>query len=682
MTRVWLASFNCMFSLRPVSEPDSPTNRMGLLTKDSKENCLVSFVGRHLHALCFLLFCLSISGFLLIASERVCDRTYFSDNALLPGLVQREFAQQKQTDQLLEQLQSQSHGDRLPAAWLTKQFQAFGLEVYEQNFTLFYPFGRKSQFGGKNLYAILRAPRAASTEAIVLSSPYRTEQHPLGSSLPGVALMLSLSQYFATKNYWSKDIIFLVFEHELVGCQAWLNAYHDTSTSLSNEESQQKFNHQVLRAGLLQARSGQIQAAINLELNIRLSSRLDIKIEGFNGQLPNLDLFNVAVELATRESVTPTFHGRSHLFTSNHVELWIEYAQTLGTGLFSKLYRPFLVTNNFFSISSSASMMAMQATSLPTGAHGVFQKFAIQAITLQTLDKENDSAYLTITLGQLGGLIEGVVRSLNNLLERFNRSYWFYLLPSTRRYVSIGNYMIPFGLLLLPLLLRTIKIYYAEMHTKEEEAATSLWSAVGFAFACHLLGISLAAIPFLLQNLSAPQNYYKWETSDCLFYTLVCFSLFTILNPLFDWFTSQHNQRRERLVILLLNAALLLGGLSLLNISLAVILSLVYIPLLTLLPSCPSSCVNNWWNKIGERLLTRIMILFVNPLSLMFLCLLVSSVQHDQNDKPTVHLNRALQGCKRTLLYYVEDWYIYGNWMFSFGSACLFPFWLQIWNLV
>lgn len=31
------------------------------------------------------------------------------------------------------------------------------------------------------------------------------------------------------------------------------------------------------------------------------------------------------------------------------------------------------------------------------------------------------------------------MRSLNNLLERFHQSYFFYLLPSTDRYVSIGK---------------------------------------------------------------------------------------------------------------------------------------------------------------------------------------------------------------------------------------------------
>lgn len=40
---------------------------------------------------------------------------------------------------------------------------------------------------------------------------------------------------------------------------------------------------------------------------------------------------------------------------------------------------------------------------------------------------------------QLGRVLEGVCRSLNNLLERFHQSFFFYLLPSTTRYISIGK---------------------------------------------------------------------------------------------------------------------------------------------------------------------------------------------------------------------------------------------------
>jgi len=50
-------------------------------------------------------------------------------------------------------------------------------------------------------------------------------------------------------------------------------------------------------------------------------------------------------------------------------------------------------------------------------------------------------------------VLEGILRSLNNLLERFHQSFFFYILASTERFVSIGNYMPGVGfLLLMPLL--------------------------------------------------------------------------------------------------------------------------------------------------------------------------------------------------------------------------------------
>jgi hypothetical protein len=52
-------------------------------------------------------------------------------------------------------------------------------------------------------------------------------------------------------------------------------------------------------------------------------------------------------------------------------------------------------------------------------------------------------------------VMEGAVRSLNNLIERFHQSYYYYLLVTElsvyhwTTFLSIGYYMIPFGLILL-----------------------------------------------------------------------------------------------------------------------------------------------------------------------------------------------------------------------------------------
>ena len=41
-----------------------------------------------------------------------------------------------------------------------------------------------------------------------------------------MALLLAAASFFRMQNYWAKDIIFLITQHEQLGMQAWLEAYH------------------------------------------------------------------------------------------------------------------------------------------------------------------------------------------------------------------------------------------------------------------------------------------------------------------------------------------------------------------------------------------------------------------------------------------------------------------------
>lgn len=49
---------------------------------------------------------------------------------------------------------------------------------------------------GRNVYGILRAPRSASIESIVLSVPYRAPSSVFPSTLPGLAVMFQIAQFF------------------------------------------------------------------------------------------------------------------------------------------------------------------------------------------------------------------------------------------------------------------------------------------------------------------------------------------------------------------------------------------------------------------------------------------------------------------------------------------------------
>ena len=52
-----------------------------------------------------------------------------------------------------------------------------------------------------------------------------------------ISLIDVICYYFLItgQKYWAKDIIFLVTEHEQLGVQAWLDAYHGTLSGVKGE---------------------------------------------------------------------------------------------------------------------------------------------------------------------------------------------------------------------------------------------------------------------------------------------------------------------------------------------------------------------------------------------------------------------------------------------------------------
>ncbi len=60
--------------------------------------------------------------------------------------------------------------------------------------------------------------------------------------------------------------------------------------------------------------------------------------------------------------------------------------------------------------------------------------------------KDNKGRLTPFTLARV---IEGTVRSVNNLVERFHQSFYYYLLVNPYQFISIGNYMISLGLIVL-----------------------------------------------------------------------------------------------------------------------------------------------------------------------------------------------------------------------------------------
>ncbi|CAB0037830.1 unnamed protein product [Trichogramma brassicae] len=222
----------------------------------------------------------------------------------------------------------------------------------------------------------------------------------------GIIWMMCLAHPFFNdkQRYWAKDIIFLVTEHEQLGMQAWLDAYHNV---VSGHEG-------ILLSGDLAGRAGSIQAAINLELHSMAITSIDVKIEGLNGQLPNLDLFNLAQNMISKEGIRRSFQRRFDTYERDPVKKWSYHFNTL------------------------MSMIMAQSTGIPNGNHGLFHRFGIEAITLEGFDNLKEGAQRNFY--NVGRIVESIVRSVNNLLERFHQSFFFYLLTCTDRYISIGEF--------------------------------------------------------------------------------------------------------------------------------------------------------------------------------------------------------------------------------------------------
>lgn len=335
---------------------------------------------------------------------------------------------------------------------------------------------------------------------------------------------------FSGQKFWAKDIIFLVTDQEQLGMQAWLDAYHGSDSSDTNK---------ILNSGILEARAGSIQAAINLELQSFDLNYIDVKIEGLNGQLPNLDLVNLIQRLAVKEGLISGHRQSSPIKRSGVKSSW---------------------QDNFRHM---ISMVLTQSTGVPNGNHGLFYRYGIEAVTLEGYKREHSNHQRKAQgASAILKLIEGVARSLNNLLERFHQSFFFYLLVASDRFVSIGDYMPSLGLLVAALLIKafitwlsinqraSIIIVMPNGHEKPGKQSLNsptndagnncsednndqfeFVSVAKFLIAAHSFGVLAAYLPFLAP-LDTIFHEYGIKTEIYLFFTLLVVSFVSLTLPL------------------------------------------------------------------------------------------------------------------------------------------------------
>ncbi|KAL1306028.1 hypothetical protein AAFC00_004156 [Neodothiora populina] len=346
----------------------------------------------YLSALCVLI---GVAWLLLLPLDDYSRRTYVSENAILPGQVHTYYGGSEHNvfrayrhevfamNELSEDERTQKLADMLAAS---------GLKTCIQNYTYHVSGQAKS---GRNVYAVLQGPRADATEAMVLIGAWRNMNGEVNYS--GVSLVLSLARYFKRWSIWSKDIIIVIPSDSTYGPQAWVDAYHDT--------------HDPSTVSALDIKAGALQAAVAIDYPAgpwgHRFDKLHIVYDGVNGQLPNLDLFNTAVNIANGQIGIGCTIQRMW----DHDDKYPSRLQTMLRGMLS------------------------QALGHASGPHSSFMPYHIDAITLQTVGAGWHDEM------SLGRVVESVFRSVNNLLEHLHQSFFFYLLMHEHRFVSIGTYL-------------------------------------------------------------------------------------------------------------------------------------------------------------------------------------------------------------------------------------------------
>ena len=252
---------------------------------------------------------------------------------------------------------------------------------------------------GTNVYGLLQGPRADATEAMVLIAAWRNFDGEINYS--GVALALTMARYFKRWSIWSKDIFVLIPADSTYGPEAWVSAYHSTAADISTSRN----------VSALPIKAGALQAAVALDYPVgpwgRRFDKLDIMYDGINGALPNLDLLNTAVAIASGQmGIGCSIHG-----LTTHTDSYRDRLSTLAKGVMT------------------------QGSGHATGPHSAFVPYHVDAITLKTV---GDGWHDEMSLGRT---TESIFRSINNLLEHLHQSFFFYILLNANRFVSIGNYL-------------------------------------------------------------------------------------------------------------------------------------------------------------------------------------------------------------------------------------------------
>ncbi|KAF0701431.1 hypothetical protein As57867_008043, partial [Aphanomyces stellatus] len=408
--------------------------------------------------------------------------TYFSENALLVDTTtaaigdaqaawaksyHKEYINLDWTDETGCELHSTcTH----VLTWIESKLRAIpGVEVYRQEYSQH--LYDAEYVNRTNIYGILRAaPLVDRKESLVLVAQYPNIPATSKNGFSAMSVGLAMLRYLDEKKWLAKDVVLLLTDgayaislyfvlHPLPldgpndgrdgyapGVEAWLNAYHADPFATT----------------ALEMHAGLIRGAINLETSLdshkyNAVRRPSVLVRPF--LIPSTRCADISIDC---DDVLTWLHP--HLQALLPAVDYGDYVSRLMTLL---------------------RFMKTLATG-PSGPHANFIHYNIDAITLSALhDRTSITTTAPLRLVHWMRSIETVVRAVSNLEEKFHQSFYLYLLPSTRTFVSIGEYYYPMVLVMLPLFAHTL------FHSTNTGGLRTAFALASFAVAAALGSILL-----------------------------------------------------------------------------------------------------------------------------------------------------------------------------------------------
>lgn len=452
-------------------------------------------------------------------------RTYISENALMPAQVTSYFRESEWNfvRGYRDELRHYGHisieaKNNMVEEWL----QDIGIKTGYHHI--------EDENTPDTLYGIMHAPRGDDTEAMVLAVPWITSDNQY--NLGGASLGLALMKYFTRMSIWSKNIILVFPKDGHTSLRSWVEAYH-TSLDMTG---------------------GSIEAAIVMEYpgDADRVDYYEINYEGLNGQLPNLDLLNTANQVGYQENLHCSIQGvPGHLVTLN---TYFSRLKTFVKGIIS---------------------LAMAGLTKPVNGCESFSGWQIQAFTIRAKGTKGPA-----DITQFGRIIDSTFRSVNNLLEKFHQSFFFYLLLSPRLFVSIGTYLpsavlvaLSYALSSLSCLLNSnISILDFLINIKD-----TLIFFVIVEFKSYLMAI---ALPYFVKMTHNEEDHNVLINLILVFFTMI--NMILSLSPFIKKFIPLTiNQKTSYSIIAfsLFFISMVITALLVLNFSLALIMGLIALPL-------------------------------------------------------------------------------------------------------